>query len=540
MSEELRQDCSDAFQRALHYHGELGEIYRYYMPFRRQILERSDTGTGTEGSPRTDVLFDATGVSAAATFAGSMQADWMPLNAPAFQLEAGPLFPDGDDKKAFTESLQAASRIANGVLSTGKIHATVHEMCFDMFAGTAAMFMPKGDEHEPVRGRAVPIMEIALDESPWGDVWHVWWKRRWRAKDIPIVWPRGKISARLARTIKERPREMVEIVQYTGFDHNARDWVLRVWADANCDERDAIIWEERFRVSPWITPRFYKVPGECFGRGLAHLGLPFVKTANKARELALHAAAFAVMGIWTRRNDMTFNPDTAKFQPGAMWQVAYNGGPLGKTIERLPVPQDFDVSSIVMQDERLQIRQVLMDDELPDENDPVKSATEIAGRMKRHSRRYGGVNARIGLEMIVPIAQRTIDVLEQMGYLRAPVAGKGAQTALRIDQLVTQARIVSPAMASQHADQFSSAVNLIQAISMLLGPQAAMLSLKVEELIPEMARWTGLEERWIRKKVEIDQLKAMLAQAAQAQVQAQQQPPPPPTAQDYVNGGGLQ
>ena len=50
-----------------------------------------------------------------------------------------------------------------------------------------------------------------------------------------------------------------------------------------------------YRTNPWLTPRFWVVPGEPYGRGPGLVGLPYVKTLNKVQELNLHAAAFALL-----------------------------------------------------------------------------------------------------------------------------------------------------------------------------------------------------------------------------------------------------
>jgi Bacteriophage head to tail connecting protein len=534
-----RQDCADAFMRAAPYHHELQDIYDYFMPFRRPTAGQlgANGGGATEGASRTDHLFDATGMSAAFNFAGNLVADWMPLNQPFFALEAGPLVPDGDAKKALNEQLQYVTNMAHGVLASGRTHATVHEMAIDLFAGTGFMYLGAGDNRELVRGRAVPPIEMAVDEGPWGDLWHFWWRRTWRGRDISVMWPSGKFDDVMARQMREKPRELIEIVQYTMYDPTARVWILKVWAQSV--GKGEPFYTEEHRTNPWVGGRFYKVPGEVFGRGLAHLGLPFVKTANKARELALTAAAFAVMGIFTRRNDASFNPATATFEPLSFWTVGSNGGPLGPTLQRLPIPQDFDVSSIIIAEERKQIREVLLDDDVPDLNDPVRSPTEIAARMKRHSRRYGGVNSRLALEVIVPLVQRTVDIVEKQGLLTVAGAdGKPMPTNLNIDQVLTQARIVSPAMATQEADKVQRTVQALQMVQMMLGPQALMLMYKIDELVADISRWSGMDEKYINSKLEIDQLKQIMAQQAQQQqaVETMKAMPEQPEGAGYMNG----
>ncbi len=521
----MRADCASAFEKALHYHRELDEIYKYYMPFRQSTVEQSpERGRGSPGQSRTNQLFDGTGLTAAFNFAGTMQADWMPPLEEFFKIQAGPLVPR-DQRKQLNEQLELITEVVHGVLKP--VHVTAHEMFLDLFAGTGALNMEAGNSRTPVRGRAVPVTEIAIEDGPWGEVWRVWWKKKYRLQDLKTVWPKATISERLARAIKEDKRALTEVVQYTYFDPNEDRFRLAVWCCK--DEPANAIWQEDLRqVSPWIIPRFFKVPGETFGRGLAHLGLPFVKTANKARELALIAAAFAVMGLWTRRNDGVFNPDTAVFEPSRLWTVGSNGGPLGPTIQRLPVPQDFDVSSIVIGDERDQINKVLLNDELPDLADRVRSPTEIMGRMRRYARTKGGVGVRLSNELVTPVVARAIDILEARGVL---------PTKLAIDQLLAQIEVTAPAAAAQKVDKVERAVNWISMITGVMGPQAALLVAKVEELWPQCGRWLGVDEKFIRDPREVKELKGMIAQIIASQ-QQQQQAPPTATEQtnDYVNG----
>ncbi|MFA7504288.1 MAG: portal protein [Burkholderiaceae bacterium] len=530
---DIKAHANEAFENARKYHQELDDIYKFYMPFRKSTSEQApERGGPSEGQSRTNEVFDGTGLSAAFNFAGTMQADWMPPFEDFFKLEPGPLIPEGDAKKQLSEELQKITQVVHGVLPRARV--TAHEMMLDLFAGTGAMNMAAGEDAEPVRARAVPPSELALEEGPWGDIWHIWWRRNRKFRDLEELWPKGKFSDTLWRAMKEdrsaARRSVTSVTQYTYYDPKEKLWKLRVWSSHDAPE--AFIWEEPFRTSRWVIPRFFKVPGETFGRGLAHLGLPFVKTANKTRELALRAAAFAILGIWMRRNDAVFNPDTAIFKPLAMWTVSSTGGPLGPTIQRLPVPQDFDVSSIVMQDERDQIRRVLLDDELPSEQDPVRSATEIAGRLRRYARNRGGTGSRIALELVTPIVRHTVEILEKTGKL---------PTNISIDQLLTQVTVTAPAAAAQRADKVDRAVSWIQMIVMLFGPQAAMLAAKVEELLPAMGRWLGVDETHIRSKAEAAQLQELMQQmvAAQANAEAQASTPPPDPGQQLVNGGAV-
>lgn len=524
----MRLDCADAFVKVRPYHQELQSIYRYMMPWRQSTSDRAREGGGaTEGQSIADYIFDATGISAAANFAGTTQEDWMPFNREFFKLEAGPFLPDNVNVDQFNISLSNVAKRIHAVSARPQL--TALEAFYDYFGGTCAMLLSKGNSRNIVNSVAPPIIEIALEEGPWGDTWGIYWKRSYPFRDLDVMWPNGTFSDDLTLAMKNTPRELTEIVQYTHYCPKSDRWQLHVWSGHDRDP-DKHIWKEEFSVSPWMVARMFKMPGERMGRGLAHLALPFVKTANRGRELVLKAAVFAILGIWIRRNDAVFNPDTAVFDPGAMWAVSQTGGQFA-SLARLPVPSsEFNVSHIIQKDERDEIRRVLLDDELPDEQDPVRSATEVAGRIRRYARRRGGTGARLGPEFIVPYAQRMCDILEQHGHL---------PTKISIDQIITRCLVTAPAAASQRADKVESWVNYTQIIAMLFGPQIAMLLTKVEA-IPELGRNLGLPPEHLPGKDDLDKIRAALTDAASQMLVASkngaQQPPQAGAAQQFVNG----
>lgn len=540
--DDKRQDAERAFNAAQRYHGELAEIYRYFTPFRQSTAERgvavSGAGAGaSEGGRRTEFMFDGTGPSAAFAFASNMKADWMPALEEFFALQNGPLYV-ADNAPERAEQLQMVARIVHAL--TTKIRATAtDEMFSDLFAGTGALCMPQGDRRRKIiRGFSVPTTEIALENGPWGDVERWFWRRNYKARHMEQAFADAKFGDKLASAIRQDRNLDILVTDFTYYDHREGEFVREVWSQ-HCDK--APFETERMRTSPWITPRMFVVPGESFGRGLAHLGLPFVKTVNKARELALRAAAFALLGLWTRRHDGVFNPETAAMVPGAMWKVASNGsGGMGRSIERLDIPHNFDISTVIIKDEREQIRRVLLDDELPEITDRVRSPTEIAGRMRRYEKNRGGATTRLAFELVTPFVQRAIDIIEQLGVL---------PTRLSVDDVLTQAVITAPAAAAQKTDKVERMVSWLQMVVGLVGPQAMALSAKIEEIVPQLGRDLGVDEKFIRKKTEAEHLKMLIEQAVQqavaqereAQKAAPQAPAPagPEVApeQQYMNGG---
>ena len=241
--QQAKERTADAWQRKTFYERQLREIYDYVMPY-RDPAGLYALGAKTEGENRTDKIFDGTAPAASLRFAGRMQRELTPIFQDFFAIEAGPLVPDGDEKKALTEAFQQVDKIANGVLASGSFHMKSHELFLDLFAGTGAMNINAGDDYNPVRFHAVPVTEIALDEGPDGDVWGVDWRRQYLAGHLKTKWPKGKFEGDLARIITDAPRDKVLIHQNTIFDPETRRHVLKVWRNGGGDKE--LIWEETF------------------------------------------------------------------------------------------------------------------------------------------------------------------------------------------------------------------------------------------------------------------------------------------------------
>ena len=189
------------------------------------------------------------------------------------------------------------------------------------------------------------------------------------------------------------------------------------------------------------------------------------------------------------------------------------------TLQSLNIPNRFDISQIVIADEREQAQIAMLDHSLPPEDGAVRSATEIAQRMKRMGQDLGGAYARLALEVIVPLVRRRIDILQARGAIPNKIP---------IDQLLVALKITSPIAQTQRANKVQPRVDFMQIIASLLGPSAVPLVANVEKLLPEIGRDLGVDEQYIRSEAEqgvlqqlVDQLASQKAQMIVQQMEAQ-------------------
>jgi len=517
----VAKNAGRAYAKCMQHKSLLNELYEYVIPYRAPA---GTPAASTQG--RVDRIFDGTATKAAFRFAGRMSQDVTPAFQRFFELKVGPYLElQGDAKKEVEQELALIATKVSAVLEGADFAVAAGEMYLDLFGGTGALLMTES-EREVLRFVAVPIAELALREDGHARVNGVYWEKMYPAEDVPGLWAKATISPELAKIIKEAPETEIKILQASEFNPATGQWDFYAFRPDKCEEGP--IYKTTENTCPWLTPRFYKVPGEPMGRGPGLMGLPTAKTLNKVTELTIKAAAFAILGLWTYKNDRVFNPKTAVMKPGAMWAVGSTGGSMGASVQRLEVPGRFDISNIILQDLRENVKQTMLDDTLPPDSGAVRSATEIVERMKRLSADLSGAYARLVLEIIRPLIQRVIDVL----YRR-----KLIKTQLKIDQLLLKVDVVSPIAKMQQAQDVSSIVEWLQIQLSLGGMEMTMLTSKVEDIFADIGRKLGVSEMYIRGDNEKKQIMQVVAGVI---AQAQMAGKPPPAAGQAPPAGALQ
>lgn len=489
----------------------IDDLHAYVLPY------RAPRGHREAGAQRVDKIFDSTAPKAAFRFAGRMQNDVTPDFQNFFELKLGPAATGTDDqKKSVNALLETASHIVIATLQASGFAVAAHEMYTDLFGGTGAMLMLE-DEDDVVQFISVPFAEVALKENGRGKVVGVYWQRDFEAGDLPDGWDKTTLSKELADLAEAKPSEIVKIMQACEYNRKTKRWDFVVFV-ADDAEKHGQLHHSEHRTSPWLTPRFYKVPGEVQGRGPGMLGLPTVKTLNRVTELSLQAALFAILGLWTVRNDGVFNPKTARMVPGGLLKVQSNGGPMGPTLQRLETPGRFDVANLVLEDLRANAKQAMFDDTLPPDTGAVRSATEIVERLKRLNQDLSGAYSRLVLEIVRPLVQRMLDILGRRGVL---------PDGLNIDQLLMQISIVAPIARGQQAQDVSNIVEWLEIIMALGGQEGLMLNAKVEKIFTDIGRKLGVSESYMRSDEEKSAIQQMVAQImARSQAGAAQQAEP--------------
>ena len=352
--QDLAQRKKDEFQQLYQ------DAYEFALP-QRQLYGVWEGGAS--GMKKMQRVFDSTAINSTQRFANRLQSVVFPPQRKWCKLDPGLDIPLERKPQAqaildlYGEKMFAVLRQSNFDIAMG-------EFLLDLAVGTACMMVQPGDDVAPINFIPVPLFLVSYEEGANGQVDNVYRRMRMKGESIQRQWPDAKIPPELQRKIADKPTDDVELLEATIYDHGRGDYCYHVIDKVTKTE----LVYRRKKYSPWVISRYMKVAGEIYGRGPLMTALPDIKTLNKTIELLLKNASLAVSGVYTAADDGVLNPNTVKIVPGAIIPVARNGGPQGPALQALPRSGDFNVTQLVINDLRQNVKRILLDESLPPEN----------------------------------------------------------------------------------------------------------------------------------------------------------------------------
>jgi hypothetical protein len=482
------------------------DAYDFAVPFRRP-------SGGANGRPRQpDKLFDMTAPMSAMFFAGSLQRDLFPAGQSTFELETGPLAAlalDASDRKKFDRELSRTSTLIHPFFLAGDWDTAVHEMCVDLAIGTGAILPVKGTARDPLKFACIPFDQLAISTDAFGTVNLVSWKQELRADQIIDAWPTGAFPDDFRDRAKTRPSNLFCVYQDWYKDADPQGgWHFCARLDASVEP----ITKERYRTQPIAVARYYRVPGEAYGRGVVLTALPTIKTVNKAQELALKNFAIQMLGIWGYRAGGTFNPNTTRIAPGEFWAMQSTGGMLGPDVQRLDTPMgNFNVANMMIGDMQGQIKAAMQDTRLPDYEGTPRSASEMAGRLQQKANIHIGAFGRLVNEIMPVIVPRAAEILFDLGFL---------PQMQEADDLLVAVKVRSPMQAALNADRIAAIANYHDFVIAFAGEERKDLYLDQDKVLAQVADGFQIQKDLIPDDDQKQQIMASIDAAKQQQMQA--------------------
>jgi hypothetical protein len=501
------------------------DCYEFALPQRQLYGYWEGNSVGNKKMNR---VFDSTAINSTQRFSNRLQSGIFPPQRKWCKIEPGNDIPP-ERKIEVQAVLDVYNEKMFSVIKQSNFDIAIGEFLLDLSVGTACMLVLPGDDIAPINFIPVPMFLVAYEEGANGQVDKVYRKMRMKGESITQQWKDAELPEFVKQRIDSKPTDDVDLLEATTYDAERGDWCYHV---IDSSSREEIVYR-RMKSSPWVISRYMKVAGEIYGRGPLITALPDIKTLNKTLELVLKNASLAISGVYTAADDGVLNPQTVRITPGAIIPVARNGGPQGESLRALPRAGDFNVSQIVINDLRMNIKRILLDESLPPDNMSARSATEVVERMKELAQNLGSAFGRLINETMLPLVSRVLQVMDERGLIDLP---------LRVNGLEVKVTPVAPLAMAQNMEEINSVVQFLQ-LTQSLGNEGA-LAVKMGDLIdylgdklgvPAALRTSAAERAYLieeqRKLAQQDQ--AMMAMAGNQEAVANNQgaataPPPEP------------
>ena len=486
------------------------DAYEFALP-QRQLYGVWEGGA--TGSKKMQRVFDSTAINSTQRFANRLQSVVFPPQRKWAKLEAGSDIPMERRQQA-QAVLEVYQDKMFTMLNQSNFDIAMGEFLLDLAVGTACMMVQPGDDVQPLNFIPVPLFLVSYEEGANGQVDNVYRRMRMKGESIQRQWPDAEIPEDMARRIEQKPTDDIELLEATIYDHKRGDYCYHVIDKTSKQE---LVYRRR-KMSPWVISRYMKVAGEIYGRGPLMTALPDIKTLNKTIELLLKNASLAVAGVYTAADDGVLNPNTVKIVPGAIIPVARNGGSQGPALLPLPRSGDFNVSQLVINDLRSNVKRILLDESLPPDNMSARSATEIVERMKELAQNLGSAFGRLINETMIPVTAKILEVMDERGLIDMP---------LRVNGLEVKVTPVAPLAMAQNMEEVNAIMQYMQ-ISQTLGTDG-QLAIKTDMLVdyladklgvPAAVRNTAAERAVLMEEMKNQQQQQAIAQAMAMQAQA--------------------
>ena len=369
----------------------------------------------TPGAKRTDKLFDGTAPDAVEQLAASLLSQLTPPWARWFGLSEGSdLTPE--EREFVAPQLEKVSGVLQAHFDKSNFAVEMHQCYLDLVtAGTACLMFeetPYG-EASAFRFLAVPLSQVVFEENADGILAATFRRSEMRPEDRARRFPKADVPEAVKKRGRDDPAYRVPVIEAV-VPRDGR-FAFRAVAETGLGtgEGAMLLAEGDFRHSPFINFRWLKAPGEIYGRSPVMKALPDIKTANKVVELVLKNASIAVTGIWQADDDGVLNPASIKLVPGTIIPKAVGSAGLSP----LQAPGRFDISQLVLEDLRKQIRKALLADKLGQPDQPRMTATEVLERAAEIARLLGATYGRLQAELLTPLIERAVAILGRRGAI---------------------------------------------------------------------------------------------------------------------------
>ena len=474
------------------------EVYDYVFPYRDGFFGTS------EGQRRTDMIFDQTAVVGAPKFASRIQAGIFPPTSNAYSFAPGVDVPIAKRTRDMHGELDLIAEAFHEGLRNSNFESELHEALQDLGIGTMTLMVEPGVYPGDLRFTSIPHNNLYI--LPGADDYVGTWiyeKPGMTLQEVRDTWPKAKPNAKMRQAARSNPDAKVNVWQVTTTDPDSL-FEPRFQYFLYCPDFSCVLDTHTYQGEgscPLITARWSKTSTEVWGRGPILQVLPSVKTVNLVVQMVLENAELAISGVFAYDDDGVFNPDNVRVEPGMFLPRSP-----GSKIDPLQSPARFDVSQLILSDERTNIRKGLFIDELERDGKTPYSAEEVAQRMADTARNMGSVSGRLWNELVIRLVKRQAYLYKRQGLIELP----------KIDGKQVRMVPLSPLLRVQDQADVSNFVQYVQVMNGTMGAGTSGLVLNRGRTIEFLNQKFGVNKLILNSETEIRDLLAKAAAMTQA------------------------
>ena len=501
--EAVDKRFSRALERRRPWEGTFQECYDYALPQKTAMYDQA------RGQDRTPDIFDETAVVGVQEFASRLQNGLIPPYSKWSKYVPGPGIAAEESKEVMAK-LEEITEYVFKVIHNSNFSQEAHEAFLEVAIGTACMWVGPGDYRSPIKCKTIPLSQLVLQEDFTG------YYRKIAGRLLPVEYPNANLGEKLQKQIEEEPDKEIVCRHACWVDHAKAPepaWQAMAWVEGDLSilEQSSYTGEGS---NPYIPFRWAKTADEVWGRGPLMNALPAIKTCNLTVQMVLENAEMAIAGLYQVENDGVVNVDQIRIEPATIVPIS----PGSRGLQPVGAAGNFDVSQLILQDMRTNIKKALYNEMLGNPENTPASATEVSARMADLSRQIGAAYGRLHAEFVQPFLRRVLYVLREQGLITLPTVNN------KVIAITPQ----SPLSRAQQYQEVEDIQNFMMILSQTLGPQLINIFIKGENAAPLIAQKMGIPDSIIRPKAEQEQILMAVAQQQGMSPDGQAAPAQPP------------
>jgi hypothetical protein len=505
---KLTPDLIERYEDAKNLHREqwrsfLRRAYKYINPNRQMWDQQGDTWKyKTEANRDNQDVYDITAVLAARAFGSKIHATltppfqrWAKYTSPANVPEI--------EKDFINQQLEVATENLFKYFNQSSIDLALSECYADLVFGTMSLKISEGSDDKPFIFQCIPLSQIAFEEDGYGHIKTTWQDFvNLKFRDIMRIWPDAKLPSSVEINAKNNPESKLPITQGFIYSEKSNDYTNQV---SLTESHEIILEEKGIESSPFIIARWTKMPGEVFGRGIAHDIMPDVLTLNKMMEYMFTASAMSMFPPMMGDSTRMINPENIKMAPNTIIPVNSTLG--NPPLQPLEIQPNLQLAQLNIEGIQATINKACFGDPLGKVSDPAKTATEITLRQQQLLEEIGPAFGRLEVEFLSKIIDRCTFILKKKGF--------GPD--IKIDGKEITLKYLSPLARVQDRQDIQAFTETLQILVEILGQQLVLGILNIPLVPTWLANKLGADLTLFKTDVEVAKIIAKLLEQAQQQ-----------------------